>query len=635
MKQKRNGIMKHKFTDIDSRFFCDGEFGVLLKESSTVFRVWAPEAEDVTLLLFTNQNDEPCDEIPMSPCQDGSWEYTYPKRLDGLYYNYSFTYSGTSRETVDPYARAVGVNGRRGYIANLENTNPPGWENEKYVNLKSPTDAVIYELSVRDFSSDRSSGVSPKNRGKFSAFCEKDTKLPAGEPTCLAHLKKLGVTHVQLMPIYDFEGVDENSPEKSYNWGYNPLNYNVPDGSYSCDPADPELRIKELKSAISALHKAGIGAVMDVVYNHTFYTKDSCLNIACPDYYYRQDESGNFTNGSGCGNELATERAMVRKYIVDSVVYWAEEYKIDGFRFDLMAVLDIDTVNEISEKLHEINPSVLLYGEGWTGGQSSLPYDKSASKNNARYTPSYAYFNDGFRDAIKGDTFRDADLGYISGNYHYRQSVINGLLGAAPWAGSPCQSINYCEVHDNLTLWDKLAISVGVCHEEDRKKMSRLAMALVLLAQGIPLIHSGQEFLRSKPLSDGRYDHNSYSSPDSVNSLKWWQLDKNLRESDYCAGLIEFRKAHPVLRLHSFWDIEHAAEVLSSPDGTIALRLSGEDTVLILINPIPRAKMFILPDGEWNLHVSDIKASACPFASFCEGVVVPPISAMALVRKKV
>ncbi len=621
------------FSAVDAKFAYNGFLGVELFDDRTSFSVWAPEAEEVLLKLYSVQEDAPCDQIPMKKDESGVWRYSYPKSLKGLYYTYAFTYGGVTRECIDINARAAGANGLRGYITDLAGTDPSGWKNEGYVSLGSPSDAVIYELSVRDFSSDPSSGVAEASRGKFSAFTDRRSHLPSGEPTCLGHIKKLGVTHVHLLPVFDFEGVDEKKPSAAYNWGYNPSNYNLPEGSYSRDPRDPELRIKELKSLVSALHKEGIGVVMDVVYNHTYRSKDSCFNVTYPDYYYRQSADGGFSNGSGCGCELATERAMVRKYIVDSVLWWAKEYKIDGFRFDLMAVLDIDTVNEIAERLKEINPSALLYGEGWTGGASALPYERSASKGNARRVPKYAFFNDSYRDAIKGDNFNDPELGYISGNYHYRQSVINGLLGSAVWAGSPSQIVNYCESHDNLTLWDKLTVSAGGCHDDDRKKMSRLAMALVMLAQGVPFIQAGQEFLRSKPLGHGRYDHNSYMSPDSVNSLKWYKLDENLRESEYCRGLIAFRKAHPVLRLTSFYDIEHAAQVLSSPDGTVAIKLSRGEEMLILVNPIPRAKMFLLPDGEWYLHVSDIKASTEPLATYCEAIVVPPISAMVLINK--
>ena len=621
------------FSEIDNKYRYTGELGVELSENSTSFTVWAPCAEDVSLRLFRNQEDEPCEVIPLKSGEEGVWRYVYPKRLDGMYYTFAYTYNGTVREGVDIYAKAAGVNGGRGYIADLKKTDPVGWKDEQYVKLESPADAVIYEVSVRDFSADESSQIALSARGKFAAFYDRYSRLPSGEATCLGHLKKLGITHVHLMPIYDFLGVDEADPQKEYNWGYNPANYNVPDGSFSRHPEDPERRISELKKLIQALHREGIGVVMDVVYNHTYLTDGSCFDISFPKYYYRTDEHGNYTNGSGCGNELASERTMVRKYIIDSVLWWAKEYKIDGFRFDLMAVLDITTMNEIAKRLKEINPSVLLYGEGWTGGHSALPFEHSASKYNASHTPDFAYFNDGFRDAIKGDTFMDTALGYISGNYHYRQTIINGLLGSAGWASSPLQTVNYCEAHDNLTLWDKLAVSAGGCSEEDRKKMSRLAMALVLLAQGVPFLHAGQDFLRSKPLPNGQFDHNSYSSPDSVNSIKWNMLHENRREAEYCRELIKFRKSHPILRMQSFDEINNAAEVLQSSDGTIALKLRREEEMLMLINPVPRAKMFGLPDGEWYLHVSDVYCSDTPLATYCEGVIVPPISVMVLIKK--
>ncbi len=623
------------FADIDRDFRYDGELGAEPGEDSTSFSVWAPAAEEVELRLYSSQETAEFQAFRMIRGGDGVYRTVIPKNLCGTYYTYAYTYNGETKENIDIYARACGINGKRGYIADLRKTDPFGWEKEKYVTAESPTDAVIYEISVRDFSSDRSSQIAPSARGMYAAFYDRYSRLPSGVPTCLGHLKELGITHVQLMPVFDFEGVDERDPGSEYNWGYNPANYNIPDGSYSREPHVPERRVNELKKLVQALHREGIGVVMDVVYNHTYRTEDSALSSAFPKYYYRADGEGNYSNGSGCGNELASERAMVRKYIVDSVLFWAKEYKIDGFRFDLMGVLDTETVNEISRRLHEINPCALIYGEGWTGGRIALPNDLAAMQYNANRVPGIGFFNDGFRDAIKGDTFSDEGLGYISGNYHFRQTILNGLLGHSGWATSPVQIINYCEAHDNLTLWDKLSVSVGACSEEDRKKMSRLAMFLVLTAQGIPFLHGGQDFLRSKPLGTFIYDHNSYNSPDIVNSIKWNMLEKNIRESEYCCGLIKFRKKHSAFRMRSFEEINSSAEVISSPDGTIALRLRTEpEDVLILVNPIPRAKMIMLPDGEWYLHVSDVGCSEKPMATYCEGVIVPPISGMILIRKK-
>lgn len=616
---------------IDGNFYYEGRLGAFVGDNETDFCVWSPTADAVLLKLYKDNKDlTPLKTVPMDKYDKGVWRHTAHQSLENLYYTYEYSFDGTKTEGVDPYARAVGANGAKGYIINLDKTNPAGWDKSDYVVLNSLTDAVLYEAHVRDFSSDQSSGVPEKNRGKYSAFTLKDTKSPSGKPTCLAHLKKLGITHVHLLPVFDYTRLDEEHPEESYNWGYDPDNYNAPEGSYSSEPCNPVSRIKELKELVMSLHESGIGVVMDVVYNHTYKCEASNLGKSFPGYYYRY-LNGVPSNGSGCGNELASERAMVRRYIVDSCLYWAKEYKIDGFRFDLMACLDIDTMNEISTKLKAINPSAIIYGEGWTGGASALPYERSACKNNSVSTPNIAYFNDNYRDAIKGATFADAELGYISGNFHLRQTIIEGLLGAQRWAPNPSQQINYCEAHDNLTLWDKLIVSASGCHERDRKKMSMLAAALVILAQGVPFIHAGQEFLRSKPLGDSRYDHNSYSSPDSVNSLKWVSLDKNSDVVEYYKGLIAFRKSHPLLRISERDEVMRSNEVIPSPDGTVFLKLFGYgEELLLLVNPIPRAKVFVLPDGEWQLYISDTKASSEPMATYCEGVFVPPISVMVL-----
>ena len=627
--------MTDKISLIDSKYYYDGELGVTLTKQSTCFAVWAPDAEAVEALIYNDAaSPSPCMTLTLAKGENGVWAIDYPDSLEGKFYNLAYTYNGVAREGVDIYAKAVGLNGDRGYIADLKKTDPKGWEDESYVKLESYNDAVIYETHIRDFSSDESSGVEADEKGKYSAFLNGESVTKSGKPTCISHLVDLGVTHIHLLPAFDYEGVDETDPKASYNWGYNPKNYNVPEGGYSADPADPLKRICEFKKMVQALHKKGIGVIMDVVYNHTYESEDSWFEIAYPGYYHRTTEDGRFSNGSGCGNEMASERKMCRKYIIESVLWWAGEYKIDGFRFDLMALLDIDTLNELAKKLKEINPSVILYGEGWTGGASALEKEKAAFKQNAKLTPSYAYFNDDYRDAIKGETFNKTALGYVSGNFHLRQRILTGLLGNADWARSPEQTINYCEAHDNHTMWDKLMISAPSSHDEDRKKMARLAGALVFLAQGVPFIQAGQEMLRSKPLGDGKYDENSYSSPDSVNSVKWDMLDDNEREAEYFKGLIEFRKAHDLLRLKSVKEVIEAYVIRQSPDGTIALELSNEDeTILMLINPIPRAKVFLLPEGEWQVYISDIKAGNTPMATYCEGVFVPPISAMVLIKK--
>lgn len=609
--------------------------GVSVTETSTDFKVWAPEAQMCELLVYDNQHSlTPKSVIAMSRTDDGIWQYTHNKSLAGTYYNYRFTYNGKQDESVDIYAKACGCNGERGYIADFSKLSPKGWESDTYVTLNSYADAVIYETHIRDFSSSDSSGVTLENRGKFTAFTETDTHTQSGSKTCLDYITDLGITHIHLLPAFDYEGVNEANPQE-YNWGYNPKNFNVPEGSYSTDPFDPECRIIQFKKMVQSLHSKGIGVVMDVVYNHTYYGDDSWFEITYPGYYHRFYD-GRYSNGSGCGNEFASEREMCRKYIVDSVLWWAKEYHIDGFRFDLMALLDVDTLNEVYAKLKEINPNVIIYGEGWTGGISTLSGELSASEANAFKTPNIAYFNDGFRDSIKGNTFVGESKGYVAGNIHCRAGIINGLLGNIWWAGSPLQTVNYCEAHDNYTMWDKLCISSPASHTEDHKKMQRLSLALVFLSQGIPFIQAGQEFARTKIDSNGNYVDNSYNSPDSVNAINWDRLGAFGCESEYAKGLISFRKENPLLRLRSKEQVDSSYEVLPCGDGMISLKWFNEDEeILILVNPIPRAKMFVLPDGEWQVYVTDIKAGVTPLATYCEGVFVPPISAMVLKKKNI
>lgn len=618
--------------DIDNKYSCQSELGVSLEKDHTIFRIWSPLAKSVVLNLYNHGSEGvPFAAITMSCDENSVWQADYDKNAAGLYYTYEYHYDDSIYEGVDPYAKALSVNGKRGYICDLSGLNPEGWDKSEYVPLKSYTDAVLYELHIRDFSKDQSSGIVPEYRGLFKAFTQENTVTAQGRPTCLGHLKNMGVTHVHLLPIFDYGRLDEAKPEESYNWGYDPTNYNAPEGSYSTDPFDPEARIKELKELVLSLHDQGIGVIMDVVYNHTYYLEESNLNKSFPGYYYRY-VGGVPSNGSGCGNEIASDHAMVRKYIVDSLKFWAKEYKIDGFRFDLMACLDVETLNLISSELKAINPNVILYGEGWSGGGVAISHDIAASKYNACKTPDFAYFNDSYRDAIKGETFMDTALGYVSGNFHLRSTVINGLLARERWSSSPNQIINYCEAHDNLTLWDKLMVSAGGYHSRDRKKMARLAMALVLLAQGVPFLQAGQEFLRSKPLGDGRFDHNSYSSPDIVNSLKWSMLDVNSQEADYIRGIIAYRKSHRLFRMTSNEEIARHTDILDPfVEGTITLKLyNEEEELLLLVNPIPRARAFVLPDGEWELNISDSAVSNSPLAIYCEGVFVPPISVMVL-----
>ncbi len=616
---------------MENSHFYSGKLGVELLENQTAFSVWAPEADAVVLNLYLKNNSlAPYAEIPLKKDEQGVWRHQEAGSLCGRFYTYSYTYGANTAQGVDPYATASGENAEKGYICDLKATNPEGWEDTAYVALENYTDAVLYEAHVRDFSKDQASGIPFEMRGKFKAFTVQESRTLSGRPTCLAHLRRMGITHVHLLPVFDYATVDELNPNAAYNWGYDPANYNIVEGSYSTDATKPELRIKELKELVMALHQNGIGVVMDVVYNHTYRTDTSSLNKSYPGYYYRY-RNGKLSNGSGCGNEIASDHPMVRKYIVDSVLYWAKEFKIDGFRFDLMAVLDVDTLNELSQKLKEINPSAILYGEGWSAEQIELSADLAGSKQNAAKLPTYAFFNDNYRDAIKGSSFNEDECGYISGNYSLSDKIAKGLLAQWDWCQNPCQIINYCEAHDNHTLWDKLILSAGGFHDYDRKKMSRLAGALVLLAQGVPFIHAGQEFLRSKPLGNGRYEGNSYKSPDTVNSMKWDMLDENADEVNYFRKLIAFRKKNKLLRLNTAEEIAAHSKVIASPEGTVAITLFDEnEEILIYVNAIPRSRVLPLPPGEWRLYVSDIHASSTPMATFCEGVFAPPVSVTVL-----
>lgn len=590
------------FKHIDEKFAYDGALGALYSREHTEFKLWAPEADAVRVHLYKSCRDEkPFRRLPMSKEKNGVWSKLAFGDLDGVYYTYAVTYDGIEQESVDIYARSAGVNGAMGLILDMDRLNPKGWDKQDYVKLERYSDACVYELHVRDFSIDPSGGFCYK--GRFLGFVEKGLINAAGDSVGIDHIRDLGVTHVQLMPCFDFERIDETDIRRpQFNWGYDPRNYNVPAGSYSTDPFDGKTRVAEFKRLVQALHGCGIGVIMDVVYNHTFATADSCFNKIYPRYYYRLwGENGeHFSNGSGCGNEIATERAMARKFIVDSLVYWADEYKIDGFRFDLMGLYDIDTLNMISARLKEINPNVILYGEGWTGGDSPLEWGRRAMKLNARSTPDFGYFSDDFRDTVKGNNFEDRVKGYVNGTSGCEENVKEIMCGRIPhpqlkrlekfaWTDTPAQSVNYAEAHDNLTLWDKLYYTNITDSIEKRKNMDKLAAAMIFLAQGIPFIQAGQEFLRSKPMPGGAFDHNSWRSPDAINSLKWDRKSEYRDVFEYYRGLIAFRKAHDAFRMTDRDRIAENMRFLDNlPKGVVGFVLTGDcelDEIVVFLNP--------------------------------------------------
>ena len=602
-------------------------------------------------LYKEGEGDNLMERCTMKKSRNGIFTFERQGDCSGIYYTYTVVNHGDEQEAVDPYTKAAGVNGRRGMVINLEKTNPQGFELDEYRNPEHITDAIIYEGSVRDFTMDESSGVF--HNGKFLGLTEANTTNHFGEATALDYISGLGVTHVQILPAFDFETVDEKNQKAQYNWGYDPDNYNVPEGSYAVSPYDGAVRIQEMKQMVLALHSRGIGVIMDVVFNHTYRRDDSNLQKIVPGYYYRSDETG-YTNGSGCGNEVASDRPMVQKLIVDSLIYWAKEYHIDGFRFDLMGVLDIDTMNVIAERLKEIRPDIYLYGEGWNGGPSSLAEEKRAFKASAKKMPGIGMFNDDIRDTIKGSVFYDDHLGFVNGGTHLENALRYGITGAVahpqvdydaygskPWAKEPGQSINYVSCHDNYTLWDKLSVSCPEASEEKKKAMNRLCAAIVFTSQGVPFIQAGEEFLRSKPLPEKKgFAENSYNMPDEVNSIKWDNIHEYPDMIAYYKGLMELRKAHPVFRMQSEAEMTQNLCFLSdTPENVVAYLLKGKgaddtpENILVIFNGNDEEILYNLPEGKWKILVDGKTAGADGKKIISEKADVEPLSALVLEKE--
>lgn len=595
------------FSKIDKKYYYDGALGAAYSEKETTFRVWSPLAESAALLLYVSGGENQPERFPMKMNPQGVWEYTASGNLEGCFYTYEISHDGNAVETIDIYAKACGVNGEKGMVVNLSKTNPDGWEEQKHVPLSHPTDAVLYELHVRDFSIDESGNF--LHRGKYLAFAEQGVRSRTGQSTGIDHLTELGITHVHLLPVFDFQSVDEAGGGAPFNWGYDPQNFNIPEGSYATDPYDGSTRIRELKTLILALHNAGIGVIMDVVYNHT-YNLDSAFHRTFPRYYYRSF-GRSYANGSGCGNEVATHRSMAAKFIVDSVCFWAQEYRLDGFRFDLMGLYDTDCVNAICHNLRRIRPDILLYGEGWTAGNTPLSPKKRAVKANATKVPGVAMFSDDFRDAVKGDAFHAAQRGFVSGESVSAETIKSVMIGGVAhpdvhpayplWTDSPAQAVNYVEAHDNYTLWDKLCLSCPEASDAKKIAMNKLAAAMVFLAQGIPFMQAGQEFLRSKPLLDG-YDENSYRSLDCVNSLKWNRKTEFSEVYAYYRGLIAIRKSCAFFRMRSGEEIRRRIRFEEKlPDGVIGIVY--DNRAVLYLNASEKPLWF--PAGHYKKVLAD------------------------------
>ncbi len=621
------------------------DLGAQWSPESTRFRVWAPTAEEVLLNLYgsgTEGTDDLLEQIAMTADVNGTWIAEKEGDINGTYYTYTAVINGEEREACDPYARTTGVNGKRAMVLDLAATNPQGWDQDEDPNAGSTyNDAIIYELHVRDLSSDPSSGI--ENVGKFLGLTETGTRTAGGMATGLDHIKELGVTHLHLLPVYDYGSVDEANLDKpQFNWGYDPVNYNVPEGSYSTDPYNGEVRVREMKQMVKTLHDNGISVIMDVVYNHVQSAGDFCVNRLVPGYFSRMDENGAYSNGSGCGNDTASERSMVRKYIVDSVKYWADEYHIDGFRFDLVGLLDTETVNQIVEEVHRDHPNVIFYGEGWTMDTAVTKEGITmATQLNSTETPGFAYFSDTIRDALKGSVF-DTSLGYVSGAEGLEETIKQCFMGLTDWCTTPAQTINYASCHDNLTMMDRLTRSALSSSRADKIRMNNLAAAIYMTSEGIPFLQAGEEMLRTKMKADSTFDENSYASPDYVNSLKWETLEEEEYKQvfAYYKGLIAFRKAHGALRLTNAQDVEqNVFPVEGLPANVVAFQVNGgvngetSEGLFLIFNPNNRTEEITLPDGVWDVYVNGEKAGTEVLATITNGKAsVDPISALVLVK---
>ena len=620
-------MLRYNAADIDEKYYYDGnDLGANIvgeNKDRTVFKTWSPLATGVYLNLYLDgEGDNRIETLPMELLDKGVWYVELFRSCDGLFYTFSYEFENAHNrvETIDIYAKACGVNGSRGAVVDFDTTDPKGWDKVPRPRCRNACQAVVYECHVRDFSIDESSGVCPEHRGKFLGFTQSRTRCGRSE-TCLDHLKELGITHVHLLPVADYATVDEAHPEKmQYNWGYDPKNYNCLEGSYSTDPTDPKCRIREFKELVMTLHRNGIGVILDVVYNHTYYTDESSFERSFPRYYHRTRKDGTFSNGSGCGNETASDHLMFRKYMIDSLKFWAEEYKVDGFRFDLMALHDIETVNLIRDELNRIDPELLMYGEGWTGGESPMPADKMAYKWNSYDFGRVGLFNDNIRDSVKGGTFNPYELGFVSGNHNTAHILKRGIAGSVPhsqlkdaneacWAFEPTQAVNYVEAHDNHTLWDKLKIS-GSNHYSagDLIKMDKLAAAAIILSQGMPFIQLGQDMLRSKPrkLNEdekpnelNRYSHDSYNAPDFTNAIKWDKKNRYREVFDYYKALIRLRKSSRLFRLADRDEVEKHLQFIDTGDpNLIVWKLEDENECYVMVlNPYPEERYFNLPWG--------------------------------------
>ncbi|MDN5211234.1 type I pullulanase [Fulvivirgaceae bacterium BMA12] len=627
------------------------DLGVTYSQNQTVFKLWSPAANQVKVNIYgQDESQEPELIKKLLKKNDGVWELVLKGDFLNKYYTFQISWDGQwFAEVPDPYATAVGTNGKKGMIVHLPSTDPEGWKSDQGPQVQSATDAIIYELHIRDLSVHVNAGID--NKGKFLGLCELGTQSHDGESTGLSHLKELGITHVHLLPCFDFDAIDESFPESNqFNWGYSPQNYNTPEGSYATVPGDGNIRIKEFKQLVKTLHDHGIGVIMDVVYNHTGDTKNASFNLLTPGYFYRQDEAGGFSNATACGNETASERPMMRKFMLDSVQYWAREYHIDGFRFDLMGVHDIETMNLISRALKKINPGIIIYGEGWTANDSPFPESLRALKHNTHLLNEIASFNDDLRDAVKGHWSRHTAKGFVSGKKGFEESIRFGIVASTyhpqvnykkvnysktPWAKEPTQCINYVSCHDNHTLYDKLKISNPGATEEALIKMHLLSNTIVFTSQGIAFMHAGVEMLRTK----GGIE-NSFNSPDAVNAINWEWKSKNKVVYNYYCQLIQLRKNHPAFRMPNNHMIQKHLKFFNIRENNlIGYEITGNANgdswghILLFFNGNNQAKHINIDTGNYTRVIADHQINEQGLGDIQGGrIVIGGRSALLLVK---
>ena len=595
--------------EFEDKYNYEGSLGAKADERGTVIRLWSPIAESVDLRLYDNGSTGEAETIiHMELCDRGVWEYAVNENLSGKYYDFALKIKGKTNISTDPYAKACGVNGKRSMIIDLNTTNPNGWAEDK-APAKGAED-IIYEVHVKEFSYDKNAGFPENVRGKYKAFTVNNTTLrnEGKLPTGLNYIKELGVSHIQLLPVYDFASVDETGGEDSFNWGYDPVNYNVPEGSYASDATRGEARIREFKEMIQAIHSKGLRVIMDVVYNHTF-SLDNALQNSMPYYHYRLDEKGELSDGSACGNDIASEMPMTEKYIIDSVLYWCEEYHIDGFRFDLMGLLTVDLMNKVQKALDETygRGEKLIYGEPWTAAKTYMEKGaKGAVKDNVKLLDeNIGIFSDDIRDSIKGHVFYDEVAGFVNGNLKQTDKIEEGLTS---FGLSPNHIISYVSCHDNHTLWDKLTITTG--DEAERRKQNKLSAAIYMSCQGRVFIYSGEEYLRTK-----NGEHNTFNMPIGLNKMDWELTEKNKDMVSFYKELIGLRKEMTGLCDKSKTAKDNITTFVKE-EGLLGVKVANKETslvkpvykeALIIFNANKEEKTITLPEGKYKLLINTVK----------------------------